>query len=115
MTKDLMDKVDKILEELNEIKVVLGRHQVLHEKNSESLDYHIKRTDNAEKYIKEVYEEVHVIEEKLENKISKLSSEFHKEKNSGVNRRAFYKGAAWIIGIIFAIIIAILQTGIFRR
>jgi hypothetical protein len=38
-------KLDKILDKLSEHSAVLERHGVLHEKNAEELEKHIKRTD----------------------------------------------------------------------
>jgi hypothetical protein len=38
-------KLDKILDKLSEHSAVLERHGVLHEKNAQELEKHIKRTD----------------------------------------------------------------------
>lgn len=45
-------KIDKILEVLNQQSNTLAKHSVLHEKNTEDLEKHIKRTDLLEEEIK---------------------------------------------------------------
>lgn len=41
----LESKIDRVLDVQNEHSVVLARHGVLHEKNAEELQVHIRRTD----------------------------------------------------------------------
>lgn len=55
-------KVDKILEAITEIKVTLERHSVLHEKNTDDLDHHIKRTDLNEARIDKIEDRQHELE-----------------------------------------------------
>lgn len=51
-TLDKIDqKIDKVLDALAEHKAILAAHGVLHEKNSEELEKHIKRTDLLEKHM----------------------------------------------------------------
>lgn len=47
------NKLEKILEQLSDIKVVLERHTVLHEKNTDDLAEHIRRTDLLETKLEE--------------------------------------------------------------
>lgn len=42
------NKTDKILEAISEVKITLARHGVLHEKNTEDLAEHIRRTELLE-------------------------------------------------------------------
>jgi hypothetical protein len=41
-------KLDRILEEVQEIKLTLVRHEMLHQRNTESLEEHMRRTALAE-------------------------------------------------------------------
>lgn len=43
------EKLDRIIEDITEIKVTLAKHDVFHERNTDSLEHHIKRTDLLEK------------------------------------------------------------------
>lgn len=47
----LSDKLDQIISDINEIKVLQAEHTVLHRRNTDDLERHIKRTDLAEKRI----------------------------------------------------------------
>lgn len=47
----LSDKLDQIISDINEIKVLQAEHAVLHRRNTEDLERHIKRTDLAEERI----------------------------------------------------------------
>lgn len=48
MSDRLEAKIDKILEKLEEQGKILVRHEVLHQKNTEDLAEHIRRTQLAE-------------------------------------------------------------------
>ncbi len=43
-----MDKLDRILDKLEAQGELLARHSVLHEKNTEDLTVHVKRSDRLE-------------------------------------------------------------------
>lgn len=76
------NKLDQILEQLTDIKVVQATHTVLHTKNSEDLEEHIRRTEAAEARI-----------EKLEEK----SIEFEKQK---IAKDSFVNGALKTLGLV---------------
>ena len=56
--KRILDKLDDLNDKLNDQAVVLARHTFLHEKNTEDLAEHIKRTNALE--TKQKAHEAHV-------------------------------------------------------
>ena len=56
--KRILDKLESMTDKLNDQAVVLARHTFLHEKNTEDLAEHIKRTNALE--TKQEAHEVHV-------------------------------------------------------
>lgn len=55
------NKIDQILEKVNDIEKVLIRHELLHERNTESLETHIKRTNLLEKQLNKIEDEINPI------------------------------------------------------
>lgn len=45
------EKLDKIIEKLHSNSIELAKHGLLHQKNTEDLETHIKRTDLLEKHM----------------------------------------------------------------
>lgn len=56
-------KIDRVLEKLSEHGEILATHGILHEKNSQELEKHIKRTDLLEEHM---YEEHNDMKQNLE-------------------------------------------------
>lgn len=57
-----LDKIERILEKVNDIDVKLGKHEIILEKNTDSLIEHMRRTDLLEEQIKHVEKHVTRIE-----------------------------------------------------
>lgn len=83
-------KLDQILEQLTDIKVVQATHTVLHEKNSEDLEDHILRTNLSEKRIAELED-------------ARIAQELEIQK-----AKAMIKTVGWVLGTLGALIVGIL-------
>lgn len=105
---DNKDLATKIFEGLIEIKVTLARHEALHERNTASLEHHVKRTDLAEDNIRLLQDHDAAFREELTSKISE-------ELKPIKAHIAFVNGAIWALGIAGAIIIALHQLGIIQK
>lgn len=90
-------KLDKILEEVQEIKLTLVRHEMLHQRNTETLEEHMRRTALAEERI-----------ERLNVQVDDLLDAKDKSKD-------FVKGIVWLLGIIGSIILAFISGGYFKH
>ncbi len=66
------DKLNKVLEDLTDIKIILTRHEVYHEANTKSLEEHILRTKQNEILIERLREEDLQIEKSIEAKIDPI-------------------------------------------
>lgn len=92
-TKTLEIKIDKIIEDMGDVKVTLARHEVFHETNTKSLSEHMARTKAAEQRIEMLTKEVNTLEK-------------HKERVTG---------ALLILPVIGAIITALYSMGILHK
>lgn len=104
----LSDKLDQIISDINQIKVVQAEQGVLHRKNSDDLERHIKRTDLAEKRI-----------EMLTLKDSELKIEVLKEIEpikSHINLvNGLVKGFLVLLGVIGSVILGLDQIGLLSK
>jgi septation ring formation regulator EzrA len=89
------EKIEKVAEDVTDIKVVLSRLEVLHERNTVSLEEHIKRT-NA-----------------LEDMVIQNEQNFSAELKPIQTHISFVKGAMWVIGVLFALVLGLKQLGLF--
>lgn len=87
---DNNEKLDKIVEDVNEIKVILAR-------NTSSLELHIKRTDLAEQNLEQLRQEV---------------SDDLKPIKEHIN---MVKGAMWLLGVLGAALLGLQQLGILNK
>lgn len=87
-------KIDDLKEENSEQNVVLGRMEVLFEKNTEILEEHQRRSLASEKRLD-------IVEETVERTDKKIASHL-----------AFLKGVVWVFGV-GATLIGI-ATGLYR-
>lgn len=94
MSKSLEDKIDKILEDMVELKVDMAETKVTLHRNTDSLELHIKRTN--------------ILEEKLEKDFEKLQGEIDPIKS----HVSFVKGALWLLGALGAIVLGLEQLGL---
>lgn len=81
-------KLDKLMEMVSDIRVVQAKHSLLHERNTEDLETHIKRTDLLEGEIKAAQDDIATL--KLD--------------------KATLQGSWKTIGIIAAIVIALIKV-----
>lgn len=84
--RELMDKLDKMQEDISDIKTTMAV-------NTSSLETHIKRTDLAEKRMEDQEDRIKPLEKHM----------------------AFMKGAIWAIGITGTILYALQQMGILSK
>lgn len=80
------DKIDRILEEITEIKVTVARQDITLETNTESLKEHMARTAMAEIRI----------------------DDLEKHKN-------MVQGAMWILGVLGAVVSGLYKAGILQK
>lgn len=106
--KNLENKIDKILEDLNEIKIVQVRHSILHEKNTEDLERHILRTDLAEDRIEMLTKYDSELRQEILNEIMPIKSHVH-----AVN--ITIKVIVWTITTIGAILLGLNELGILTK
>ncbi|NDE09874.1 MAG: hypothetical protein EBZ95_04820 [Chitinophagia bacterium] len=106
--KNLESKLDKIIEDLNEVKIVQARHTVLHEKNTEDLERHILRTNIAEQRIELLTKSDVELKEKLIEEIAPIQSHVH-AVNIGI------KVLVWTLTAIGAILLGLKQLGILDK
>ena len=99
MKKDLRNnavstekKLDQILEQLTEIKVVQATHTVLHKQNSKDLEDHIHRTDLNEQRIAELED-------------AKIAQALQIEK-----AKAMIKTVGWVLGTIGTLILGLISV-----
>lgn len=84
--KRLEEKLDKIVDDISEIKTTLAI-------NTASLETHIKRTEIAEENISKIQEDIKPIKSHV----------------------AFVKGAMWALGVTGGILFALQQMGILSK
>lgn len=87
---DNNEKLDKIVEDVNEIKVILAR-------NTSSLELHMKRTDLAEQNLEQLRQEVSEDLKPIKEHISMI------------------KGAMWLLGMLGAMLLGLQQLGILNK
>lgn len=66
------NKIDKVLEDLTDIKVILTRHEVYHEANTRILEEHMRRTHAAETRIEMLHEADTILKEKIDEKLDPI-------------------------------------------
>ena len=66
------DKLNKVLEDLTDIKIILTRHEIFHEANTKNLETHIKRTNLAEQRIEMLHEADLELKENIESKLEPI-------------------------------------------
>lgn len=66
------DKLNKVLEDLTDIKIILTRHEVYHEANTKSLEDHILRTKIAEQRIEILHNADMELKEKIDEKLEPI-------------------------------------------
>lgn len=91
------EKLDKILEDLTDLKVIQERHSVLHEKNTEDLAEHIRRTAQNEEMIKS------------------LSDDLAPIKKHVTVVETIAKNTMYVLGIVAAIIMGLEKLGILQK
>lgn len=91
-------KIDKLLENMTEIKVTLAKHEILHEKTTVILENHIEKEDEILQRIKEL-EQVDLL----------MHREFQKEIEPFKQKMAMLKGAIWVISIASGILYGLYQ------
>lgn len=106
--RQLENKIDKILEDLNEVKVVQARHTVLHEKNTEDLERHILRTNLAEERIEMLTKADIELKEEILAEINPIKSHVY-AVNIGI------KVVVWTLTAIGAILLGLKQLGILDK
>lgn len=104
----LSDKLDQIISDINEIKVLQAEHAVLHRRNSDDLERHIKRTDLAEKRIEMLTQQDVELKIELIKEIEPI-----KRHVSVVN--IVVKTILTIASMIGATILGLHQLGIFDK
>lgn len=100
----LSDKLDQIIADINEIKVVQAQHGVLHLRNTEDLERHIKRTDLAEKRI-----------EMLAEQDAKMKAELLKEIEPIKQHVGIVDAVIKTFFIVGAIILGLHELGILSK
>lgn len=106
--KHLENKIDKILEDLSEVKIVQAKHTILHEKNTQDLERHILRTDLAEARIEMLTKADVELKEELLVEISPIKSHVH-AVDAGI------KVLIWTLTAIGAIVLGLKQLGILEK
>lgn len=106
--KHLENKIDKILEDLNEVKIIQARHTVLHEKNSEDLERHILRTDLAETRIEMLTKADSELKDELMQEITPI-------KNHINTINVAVKILLWVMATMGAILLGLHQLGILNK
>lgn len=106
--KTLENKIDKILEDLNEVKVVQARHTVLHEKNTEDLEKHILRTNLAEERIEMLTQADAELKNEILQEISPIKSHVH-AVNVGI------RVLIWTLTAVGAILLGLNELGILGK
>ncbi len=101
-------QIREIMEALTHIKVNQAKHELhqdrmneILEKLTESVEYHIKRSDNLEELVSLF----------KQDSDTKLTAELEPIK-SHIN---FIKGTAWALGIVAAVIMGLHQMGILQK
>lgn len=104
----LNDKLDQIIADINEIKVLQAEHAVLHRKNTDDLERHIKRTDLAEERIEMLTTQGVELKIDLLKEIEPIKTHVHV-----VN--IVVKTIITMSTIIGAIILGLHQLGVFEK
>jgi hypothetical protein len=85
--------LEKILNEIQEIKLTMVRLELLHSKNTESLEEHVKRTNL------------------LEEDILRTKKYLVKEIAPFKKLLVFFKGSVWAIGVLASLVVFLKQMG----
>lgn len=96
---DYNHKLDKILDNMTDIKVSLAKHEVLHEQTKEALNQHVIREEQILSKI-----------EDLEKVDQLLYKDFHKEIEPFKRKIAMFRGAIWILGVASGILYGLYQV-----
>lgn len=100
----LSDKLDQIISDINEIKVLQAEHAVLHRRNTEDLERHIKRTDLAEERI-----------EMLTQQDANLKIELLKEIEPIKKHIGIVEAVVKMLFVIGALVVGLNQLGILDK
>lgn len=108
MSENSNSKLDKILEDLTDIKVVLTRHEAYHEANTRSLEEHILRTKQNELLIERLRQEDLDLEKSIEAKIDPINQHV-------VRVETAVKVVGITLTVIGAIIMGLYSLGILQK
>ena len=100
----IVDELSNIKENISEIKTILARHEVLHERNTDSIEYHIKRTELAEKRIEMLQENDLSIKEQITVELAPIKAHI-----------SVLKGVGLALSILGAIIMGLHQLGVLDK
>ena len=95
--KKLEEKVDKILEDLTEIKVDIAETKVHLNTYNKQLEIHIKRSNN--------------LEQKLDNEISDIADQLNPIRKHVV----FVRASLWTLSVLAGITLGLSQLGVLGK
>lgn len=102
MSKEIKDELVRVNEKIDEVQsvnseqnVILGKMEVMFEKQQEILDNHMQRTAANEKRIELVEERQKTVDEKL------------------IKHLSFIKGAVWLFGALITLAMILSKFGVF--
>lgn len=80
----IANELSNIREDIGDIKAILARHEVLHERNTESIEYHIKRTELAETRIEMLQQNDAALKDQISEELAPIKAHINVLKGVGI-------------------------------